>query len=56
MKKKDNTKITKILDATVQIILHEGAAAVSTVKVAKIVGIAQSNVYLYFKNKNDLLL
>lgn len=56
MKKKDNTKIVKILDATVKIILNEGASAVSTVKVAKIVGIAQSNVYLYFKNKNDLLL
>lgn len=56
MKKKDSTKLKKILDATVEIILTEGAAAVSTVKVAKIVGIAQSNVYLYFKNKNDLLL
>lgn len=56
MKKKDNTKVEKILNATIEIILTEGAAAVSTVKVAKIVGIAQSNVYLYFKNKNDLLL
>lgn len=56
MKKKDDSKIVKIQEATAQIILTEGIAKVSTVKVAKLVGIAQSNVYLYFKNKNDLLL
>lgn len=56
MKKKDETKFAKIQDAVVQIILSEGAASVSTIKVAKLVGIAQSNVYLYFKNKNDMLI
>ncbi|MFC0276394.1 TetR/AcrR family transcriptional regulator [Enterococcus devriesei] len=56
MKRKDDTKRTKMLDAAAEIILQEGAAAISTIKVAKAVGVAQSNVYLYFKNKNDLLL
>lgn len=56
MRKKDDTKKKRIQDATAAIILKQGAAAVSTVKVAKRVGISQSNVYLYFKNKDDLLL
>lgn len=56
MRKRDLTKESRIQDATAAIILKEGAAAVSTVKVAKRVGISQSNVYLYFKNKDDLLL
>lgn len=55
MRKKDETKRIKILDATAAIILREGAAAVSTTKVAREVGIAQSNVYLYFQNKDELL-
>lgn len=56
MRKKDETKQTKILDAAADIILKQGAAAVSTVKVAKAVGISQSNIYLYFKNKDALLI
>lgn len=56
MRKKDETKKVKIQDATAAIILKYGAAAVSTIKVAKKVGISQSNVYLYFKNKDDLLM
>lgn len=56
MRTKDETKEKKIQDATAAIILEEGAAAVSTTKVAKRVGISQSNVYLYFKNKDELLV
>lgn len=37
------------------IIIDEGAAAISTTKVAKKVGISQSNIYLYFKDKRALL-
>lgn len=55
MKKKDLTKEKKILDATVNIIIEEGSAAISTTKVAKKVGISQSNIYLYFKDKRSLL-
>ena len=49
-------KQEQIEDAVVDIILSEGAFAVSTVKVAKKVGISQSNVYLYFKNRDDMLM
>lgn len=48
-------KQAKIQDAVAAIILAEGPAGVSTTKVAKRVGIAQSNVYLYFKNKQALI-
>lgn len=55
MKKKDNEKYAKILKAAIEIIKEEGAATLSTTKVAKRVHISQSNIYIYFKNKNDLL-
>ncbi|QHB52780.1 TetR/AcrR family transcriptional regulator [Lentilactobacillus hilgardii] len=55
MKKKDLTKEKKILDATAQLIVSEGAPSVSTIQVAKKVGISQSNIYLYFKDKRALL-
>ncbi|ATU70199.1 TetR/AcrR family transcriptional regulator [Levilactobacillus brevis] len=55
MKKKDMSKQLKIQDAVAEIILTEGAVSVSTTKVARRVGIAQSNVYLYFKDKQALL-
>lgn len=55
MKKKDMNKQAKIQDTVAAIILAEGPAGVSTTKVAKRVGIAQSNVYLYFKNKQALI-
>ncbi|RRK10212.1 TetR/AcrR family transcriptional regulator [Lactiplantibacillus garii] len=55
MKKKDMSKQAKIQDAVAAIILKEGPAGVSTTKVARRVGIAQSNVYLYFKNKQALI-
>ena len=55
MKKKDNEKYVKIIKAAIEIILDEGAATLSTTKVAKKVAISQSNIYIYFKNKDDLL-
>ncbi|WP_429939251.1 MULTISPECIES: TetR/AcrR family transcriptional regulator [unclassified Enterococcus] len=55
MRKRDDSKERKIQNAVAEIILTEGAAAVSTTRVAKKVGIAQSNVYLYFKNKEALI-
>jgi Transcriptional regulator len=51
MKKKDDEKYQKIIQAAIQIILEDGAATLSTTKVAKRVAISQSNIYIYFKNK-----
>ncbi|WP_338215211.1 TetR/AcrR family transcriptional regulator [Lacticaseibacillus salsurivasis] len=55
MKTKDSEKYAKILAAAKALILRDGAATISTTKVAKAVGMAQSNLYIYFKNKDDLL-
>ncbi|MFC6170433.1 TetR/AcrR family transcriptional regulator [Loigolactobacillus jiayinensis] len=56
MKIKDEHKRQQILAATARIIIREGAAAVSTTKVAKRVGIGQSSLYTYFANKQALLV
>lgn len=55
MKIKDEKKRQQILDAAAVIITREGAAAVSTTRVAKQVGIGQSSLYTYFANKQTLL-
>jgi AcrR family transcriptional regulator len=55
MKKKDESKYETIIQAAIKIIVTEGAAGLSTTKVAKAVGISQSNIYIYFKNKSDML-
>ncbi|GEN94553.1 TetR/AcrR family transcriptional regulator [Pediococcus ethanolidurans] len=55
MKKKNEEKYTQIIQVTSNLIATQGAALVSTTKVAKLVGISQSNIYIYFKNKDDLL-
>jgi AcrR family transcriptional regulator len=56
MKIKDEEKYERILQATSDIIVRDGAVAVSTTKVAKLAGVPQSNIYIYFKNKEDLLV
>lgn len=55
MKKKNEAKYRKIIDETVKLIVETGIAELSTTRVAKRVGIAQSNIYIYFKNKQDLI-
>lgn len=55
MKIKDKNKEQQILNATAEFITREGAAAVSTTKVAKQVGIGQSSLYTYFPTKQALL-
>jgi AcrR family transcriptional regulator len=55
MKIKDEEKYQRIIDAATFLLINEGLDNFSTTKVAKKVGIAQSNIYLYFKNKKELL-
>ncbi|MDN6967663.1 TetR/AcrR family transcriptional regulator [Oenococcus sp. UCMA 17063] len=52
---KDPKKHDKILKAATKLIVSNGLADISTTAIAKKIGIAQSNIYLYFKNKRDLL-
>ncbi|WP_125571368.1 TetR/AcrR family transcriptional regulator [Lacticaseibacillus songhuajiangensis] len=55
MKKKDPEKFQNIIAAAQELILQDGAGSVTTTKVAKKVGIAQSNIYIYFKNKDYMI-
>lgn len=47
---------TLLLDTTAQLMLDEGYAAVSTRRVAKIVGLTPALVHYYFKTTDDLLV
>ncbi|CAN7318085.1 TetR/AcrR family transcriptional regulator [Phenylobacterium sp. LjRoot225] len=47
---------TLLLDATAQLMLDEGYAAVSTRRVAKTVGLTPALVHYYFKTTDDLLV
>lgn len=56
MKIKDPTKERKIMDVTIDIVHEKGLSGVKMSEVAKRVKISPSNLYIYFKNKEDLLL
>lgn len=55
MKNKDENKSNLILDAAAKLVLEQGLFGLSIAKVAKLVNISQSNIYIYFENKDDLL-
>lgn len=56
MKKKDEQKYQRILNETAKLILAGSVGAVSTTMIAHQVGISQSSIYVYFKNRDALLL
>ncbi|MCI1985836.1 MAG: TetR/AcrR family transcriptional regulator [Lactobacillus sp.] len=56
MKPKNETMRQQIIDETTASIIEAGVAGTSTVKVAKRINGAQSNIYSYFKNKDALVL
>jgi len=55
MKIKDEQKYDRLIQAAIHLLATDGLAPFSTTKVAKQAGIPQSNVYIYFKNKQSLL-
>ncbi|MFD1456156.1 TetR/AcrR family transcriptional regulator [Levilactobacillus lanxiensis] len=55
MKLKDEEKHDRLLNAAVSVLAKGGVANFSTTKVAKLAGIPQSNLYIYFQNKEALL-
>ncbi|AVK62283.1 hypothetical protein C5Z25_11080 [Lactobacillus sp. CBA3605] len=55
MKVKDNQKYDRLIQAAIQVLATDGLARFSTTKVAKLAKIPQSNLYIYFKNKQSLL-
>ncbi|PWG00475.1 TetR/AcrR family transcriptional regulator [Levilactobacillus bambusae] len=56
MKLKNEQLRQKILLAATTLIIAEGIEGTSTVKVAKKIEMSQSNIYSYFKNRQQLLL
>lgn len=54
--KKDKPKYRKIIDAAVIVIAENGYHQAQVSKIAKQAGVADGTIYLYFKNKEDILI
>ncbi|RWZ59835.1 TetR/AcrR family transcriptional regulator [Halobacillus fulvus] len=54
--KKNKPKYKQIIDAAVQVIAENGYHASQVSKIAKKAGVADGTIYLYFKNKEDILV
>lgn len=55
MKKKNEQRPQEIIDTVAKMIIDNGIISITMPQVARRVGISQSNIYLYFHNKDDLL-
>ncbi|AQQ52847.1 TetR/AcrR family transcriptional regulator [Planococcus lenghuensis] len=54
--KKDKPKYRIIIDAAVTVIAENGYHQAQVSKIAKQAGVADGTIYLYFKNKEDILI
>ncbi len=54
--KRDKPKYKKIVDAAVVVIAENGYHQAQVSKIAKEAGVADGTIYLYFKNKEDILV
>ncbi|PKR79231.1 TetR family transcriptional regulator [Halalkalibacillus sediminis] len=54
--KKNKPKYKQILDAAVEVIAENGYHASQVSKIAKKAGVADGTIYLYFDNKEDILV
>lgn len=54
--KKNRPKYKQIIEAAVEIIADNGYHASQVSKIAKKAGVADGTIYLYFKNKEDILV
>lgn len=54
--KKDKPKYKQIVDAAVVVIAENGYHQAQVSKIAKQAGVADGTIYLYFKNKEDILI
>ncbi|MBI9035873.1 MAG: helix-turn-helix transcriptional regulator [Bacteroidales bacterium] len=55
MRSKDLTKIDVIFGASLRLIKKEGIAGITMAKIAREAGIATGTLYIYFKNKEELI-
>lgn len=56
MRAKDDIKQEALFEATVKLVNEIGFAASSVSKIAKEAGISPATIYIYYKNKEDLLV
>ena len=56
MRTKDDIKQEALFEATVKLVNEIGFAASSVSKIAKEAGISPATIYIYYKNKEDLLV
>ena len=56
MRQRDEQKQEAIIQATVQLINETGFAASSVAKIAKKAGVSPATIYIYYENKEDLLV
>lgn len=54
--RRDSAKYSAILQAAIQVIAQSGYHNAQISRIARAAGVADGTVYLYFKNKEDLLL
>lgn len=54
--KKNKPKYNQIIEAAVEVIAENGYHASQVSKIAKKAGVADGTIYLYFKNKEDILI
>jgi AcrR family transcriptional regulator len=55
MKPRDENKVNEIYKATLSLVKASGLAGITMQSVAKEAGIATGTLYIYFKNKEDLI-
>jgi AcrR family transcriptional regulator len=55
MKPKDEKKIRQIFSATLKLVHENGLAGITMGEIARAARIATGTLYIYFKNKNDLI-
>lgn len=55
MRHKDDSKREAISNAAIELITSIGFAATSMSKIAKAAGVSPATIYIYFKNKEDML-
>ena len=56
MRTKDNIKQEALFEATIKLVNEIGFASSSVSKIAKEAGISPATIYVYYKNKEDLLV
>lgn len=55
MRTKDETKIASIFKATLELVKARGLAGITMSDISKAASIATGTLYIYFKNKDDLI-